>query len=166
MWNNMEKCKIRLIVFALAATVTLPALAQLRQQHERDKDDRHTFDKQAFQDKRNAFIVNELQLSEHEADMFIPVDNELKQKLFEIGKDCRKLDRECRKNNNYTTEAYAKLVDCRIKARLKEAQLEIEYYEKFKQILSAEKLYKYQQADMQFMREFIGNEKYRKDEGR
>ena len=36
-----------------------------------------------------------------------------------------------------------------------EAALEKEYHEKFKRILSVEKLYKYQEAEARFMREFM-----------
>ncbi len=54
-----------------------------------------------------------------------------------------------------TDEQRQKLIDCNNEARIKEAKLEKEYYEKFKKILSVEKLHKYQEADAKFMRKFM-----------
>jgi hypothetical protein len=120
-----------------------------------EKDRTQKFDKQAFQAKRNAYITVEAGLTPDEAATFIPLDNELKQKQFDAGRECRKLHRKCRTQEKLSDEACLKLIDCNIETRLKEAQLEKEYYEKFKRILSPLKLYKYQQADFRFMREFM-----------
>jgi hypothetical protein len=119
-----------------------------------DKDVRK-FDKQAFQAKRNAYITAEIGLTADEAAEFIPLDNELKQKMFDTGRECRRLTRESRTKEVMPDAVYLKLIDCSIETRIKAAQLEKEYYEKFKRILSPSKLYKYQQADAKFMREFM-----------
>jgi hypothetical protein len=114
------------------------------------------FDKQAFQAKRNAYITIEAGLTADEAAAFIPLDNELKQKQYNAGRECRKRNRECRTGKEpLSDEACLKLIDCNIETRIREAQLEKEYYEKFKRILPPLKLYKYQQADFRFMREFM-----------
>ena len=110
-----------------------------------------------FQDRRNAFIKSEINLSVDEANKFIPLENEFKQKMLEVGQECRSLARENRNRQKMTDVEYLKLVDCSIETRLKEAQLEKEYFEKFKKILTPEKLYKYQEADAKFTREFINN---------
>jgi len=115
------------------------------------------FDRQDFMTKRNAYITAEVGLTTEEAVKFIPLENELKEKMFEIGRKCRELNRELRKNlQTATEETYLKIIDCQIETGFREAQLEKEYYEKFKAIISAEKLYKYQQAELKFMREFMG----------
>ncbi|MDR3267956.1 MAG: hypothetical protein LBT83_02670 [Tannerella sp.] len=119
------------------------------------KDDAQKFDKQAFQAKRNAYITAEIGLTADEAAEFIPLDNELKQKQFEAGQECRKLIRISRSQETLSDAACLKLIDCSIETRIKEAQLEKEYYEKFKHILSPVKLYKYQEADFKFMKEFM-----------
>jgi hypothetical protein len=120
-----------------------------------EKSETRRFDRQSFQARRNAYITAEIGLTADEAATFIPLDNELKQKQFDAGRECRKLNRESRSQETLSDKAYIKLIDCNIETRLKEAQLEQEYYEKFKQILSPAKLYKYQQADFKFMREFM-----------
>lgn len=113
------------------------------------------FDKSAFQAKRNAYITAELKLTPDEAAVFIPLDNELKDKMFNIGRDCRRLFRETYQKEAISDELYQKIIDCYLDSRIKEATMEKEYYERFKKILSPEKLFKYQQADEKFMREFL-----------
>lgn len=117
--------------------------------------EKRKFDKEAYQAKRNAYITAEIGLTADEAGDFIPLDNEFKQKTFNAGKECRQLGREKRSKENLSDSDYLKLIDCQIEAKLKEAQLEKEYFDKFKKILSPEKLYKYRQADAKFMREFM-----------
>jgi hypothetical protein len=120
-----------------------------------EKDQKQKFDKQSFQARRNAYITAEAGLTADEAAAFIPLDNELKQKQFDSGRECRRRNRESRAKKQLSDDACLKLIDCNIETRIKEAQLEKEYYEKFKRILPPQKLYKYQQADFKFMREFM-----------
>lgn len=56
---------------------------------------------------------------------------------------------------NPTDADYAKAVNSNLDTKIQEAQLEKEYYEKFRKILSPEKLYKYQMAESQFARSFM-----------
>ncbi|MDR2918927.1 MAG: hypothetical protein LBV72_06135 [Tannerella sp.] len=136
---------ITLIAFLLCSSLNLMA-----QEQEKKK-----FDKEAYQAKRNAYITAEIGLTADEAGDFIPLDNEFRQKMFDIGRECRRLGRESRSKEKLSDDDYLKLVDCQIDTKSKEAQIEKEYFEKFKKILSPEKLFKYQQADAKFMREFM-----------
>jgi hypothetical protein len=129
-----------------------------------EKEPTQKFDKQSFQARRNAYITAEAGLTPDEAANFIPLDNELKQKQFDAGRECRKLNRESRAKEKLSDEAYLKLIDCSLETRLKEAQLEKDYYEQFKRILPPSKLYKYLQADFKFMREFMRDDERRPDQ--
>jgi len=119
------------------------------------ENNRTTFDRNEFWVKRNAFITSEIGLTSDEAVKFIPVENEYKQKQFESGRDCRRLTQENQNKKNMTNAEYLKMIDCYLENRMKEVQLEKEYFEKFKKILSPAKLCKYQQADAKFMREYV-----------
>ncbi|MCD8265062.1 MAG: hypothetical protein LUD02_13685 [Tannerellaceae bacterium] len=120
------------------------------------KPQRH-FDREAYQAKKNAFIIAEVGLTPDEAAMFIPLTEELQQKMFEVGRECRKLTREVRTNKSLTEADYTKVNDECIDVRWKEAQLEKEYYRKFKEIISSEKLYKYRRAEAKFAKDFMRN---------
>ena len=129
-----------------------------------EQDEGRKFDRQSFQAKRNAYITAEIGLTPEEAARFIPLDNELKQKQFDAGRECRRLLRESRSQEAKSDKFYQELIDCMIETRIKEAQLEKEYYKKFKQILSPVKLYKYREADFKFMREFMRDGDHRRSE--
>ncbi|MDR2120390.1 MAG: hypothetical protein LBP64_05900 [Tannerella sp.] len=116
---------------------------------------RQRFDKREFITRHNAFITAEIGLTSDEAVEFIPIENQMKEKLFETGNECRKMNRDIRSRQSVSDETFLKLIDCNLETRSKELQIEKEYYEKFKKILSPEKLYKYQQAEFKFMREFM-----------
>lgn len=141
--------KIFFITFvAFSVVFSFCANAQEGKQH---KD----FDREAFQAKRNAFITAEVGLTPEEAASFIPLCNELQEKMFELGRECRKLSKELRKNPETTEDVYLKAIDECVNVNLKQAQLEKEYYDKFKEILSPKKLYKYRRAELKFAREFM-----------
>jgi hypothetical protein len=121
-----------------------------------DRSDRH-FDRESFLVKRSAFITAELALTSQEADLFIPLLDELQQKKYEAGHKCRKLSKEIKQKKNPNDADYLITIDECLEVGVKEAALEKEYYEKFKKILSPGKLYKYKEVEYRFAREFVRN---------
>ena len=138
----MRKRTLFILIMVAVTGIFLTVMAQ---------DDKGKFDREVFMAKRNAYITASAGLTADEAAAFIPIENEMQRKKFEIGRDCRKLARRSRSKEGLTEEEQQKLVDCTTETRLKEAKLEKEYHEKFKRILSVEKLYKYQEAEARFM---------------
>ena len=62
-----------------------------------------------------------------------------------------------------TTEAeYAKIIEDVLQTRITIDQLELEYVRKYKQFLSAKKIYQIQKAEMKFHRELLKNTQKRK----
>ncbi len=141
--------KIFFITFA--AVSMLFSLSANAQENRRDGD----FDREAFEAKRNAFITAEVGLTPEEAAEFIPLCDELRRKRFEIGRECRSLFREIGRKGHPTADEYTKAIDICLEVSIKEAELDKEYYGKFKKILSPEKLYKYRDAEFKFARQFM-----------
>ncbi|MDR1939003.1 MAG: hypothetical protein LBQ73_10985 [Tannerellaceae bacterium] len=141
--------KIIIIFGALLALYPLSMYAQ-------DRPDGN-FNRELFLIKRNAFITAELALTPQEAELFIPLLDELQQKKYEAGHKCRKLSKEMKQKKNPSDADYLHTIDECLGVGAKEAELEREYYEKFKKILSPEKLYKYKDAEYRFAREFVKN---------
>lgn len=142
--------KIFLFTFATVILLFTPnAFAQEEKKSERQ------FDREAFHAKRNAFITAEMGLTPEEAAAFIPLCEELRQKKFEIGRDCRKLSREIQRKKDLKDEDYLQLIDECLEVSIREAELEKEYYKQFKKILPPEKLYKYREAEFKFARHFM-----------
>lgn len=118
---------------------------------------REPFDRGAFETRRNAFITAEMGLTPEEAAAFIPLADELRQKTFEVGNDCRRLQREVMRRRELTDTDYLKMIDECVEVKMKEAQLEREYYEQFKKILPPGKLMRYRDAENKFARFFMEN---------
>lgn len=127
-----------------------------------EKQQGRQFDKKAFMEKRNAFLIAEIGLTSEEAAKFIPVYNEFQGKKFDAGQKCREFSREIRKSKSATSADYTRVVDECVEVKLKEAKIEKEYYDKFKKILSPEKLYKLTSAEYRFAREFMKGSGHRK----
>lgn len=123
--------------------------------HAQSGKQRRDFDKEAFLAKKNAFITAEMGLTPEEAASFIPLCNELQEKMFEAGRECRKLSRDLMHNKSATDADYLKVIDESVNVNMRQAQLEKEYYEKFKKVLSPKKLYRYKHAEGKFAREFM-----------
>ena len=113
------------------------------------------FDRNAFIAKRNAFITSEVGLTSEEATAFIPLINELQQKMFDIGHEYRQMSRSLKQKADASDAEYTRTVEAGLNAELKQAQLQKEYYEKFKKILSPKKIYLYKRAELKFAREFM-----------
>ncbi|MDR1098497.1 MAG: hypothetical protein LBL57_10230 [Tannerella sp.] len=146
----MEKVKIFIVCFSALIISALQVSAQ-EHKHEGHK----PFDRDAFITKRNVYITEKVGLTAAEAAVFIPMENELMQKKFEVGRECHKLERELKKKDDKTEEEYNKLLKCREDVKEKRDKLDKEYLEKFKQVLSAEQIVKYQSADRAFFDEFV-----------
>jgi len=119
--------------------------------------EQRTFDRRAFDERRNAFIIKDVGLTPDEATLFIPLYDEFQRKKFEVGRRCREYTRGVGNKKDVSDKEYAEMIDECIDMRLKEAQIEKEYYEQFKKILSPEKIYKFNRSEYRFASEFVRN---------
>ena len=149
--------KIGIIIFAtFSILIHFQAAAQGDQGQTRKQEH---FDKGAFEAKRNAFITAKLELTPEEAAQFIPLYVEMQQKLFEVGRESRKINRkihhkESSKQGQTTDAEYTQAIYSSLDAYIKEAELKKAYYERFKEVLSPKKLYLLDDAESKFMRSF------------
>ncbi len=143
---------IHKIIIPIFAVVLINSFTEVNAQKPQEQ---KFFDREAFESKRNAFITAEVGLTPEEAASFIPLCNEMQKKKFEAGKECRKRDREIRKAKEIGDQMYKDVLDICLESRIKEAEIEKEYYTKFQTILSPQKIYKYRCAEMKFARLFV-----------
>ena len=127
---------------------------------------KHNFDNEAYLAKRNAFIMAEMGLTPEEAAAFIPLCNELHQKMYEAGRRCRKLSRELKHNKNASDADYLEAINEAVEADMRVAELERDYYKKFKEVLPPKKLYKYKAAETKFTKEYMRENKKNKEKGK
>ena len=149
--------KIKFIVYLSALLIiSLQTTAQNRERNN-ERNGRETFNRDDFFAKRNTYLTEKMALTTEEAAVFFPLDNELWRKKFEAGLDCRRYARELNNKKEKTDEEFKKLLKCREDAKAKSEQLDKEYFGKFKKILCAEKILKYQKADKEFLDDFFRN---------
>ena len=110
------------------------------------------FDVEEFKQKKREFIIKEVGLTNEEATRFFPLSEELMDKKYQLNRAIRIESRALKAKGNATQAEYEVLVDKIMDMHIKEAELEKEYYKKFKQVLSAEKLYKFHRAEKRFMK--------------
>lgn len=141
----------RKIVLGLLISFVFTSLASAQ-----SKDDKRKENFEKFRAKRVAFITERVKLTPEEAEAFWPLCNELQEKKFELNKPAREERRALRGSDKTLTEAdYLRFIDTNADIKIKEAQLEKEYLQKFKKVLSPEKIFKYQRAEEEFMRQMF-----------
>ena len=115
--------------------------------------DGRAFDREAFFAKRNAFLAAKIGLTTEESAVFIPLENELLRKKFEIWRVCRRIEHDLSDKKNKSEDDFKKLLKCKEEEKDKTDKLDKEYHEKFKKYLSAEKMLKYLKAEREFFYE-------------
>ena len=144
----MKNINIFLIIFSVLFSFSMQLVAQ---------DGGRRLDRDDFFSKRNAYIAAAMDLTTEETAVFMPMDNDLIRKKFELGRDCRRIERELREKKDKTDDECNKLLKCKEDVKEKSSQLDREYQEKFKKILSAEKMLKYERADRDFFESYFRN---------
>lgn len=112
---------------------------------------------ESFKKRRVAFITKKMNLTDNEAKVFWPVCNELQEKKFVLNQRIRRLVRKFndaeKEGETHSEEEYMELIKRILDAEVEEAELEREYITKFAEIISARKIYLYQEAERQFASE-------------
>lgn len=109
-----------------------------------------------FYNIKRQYLVKEVGMTKEEEEKFFPVYDELQKKKFDEQMNLRKTIKELDKNKETaSSQSYMAVAEAMNGIKLKEAQLETEYFKKFKSILSPEKLYKLQHAEMRFNMEML-----------
>jgi hypothetical protein len=138
----------------------LPIAGYAQQDKPERENRRNEFEK--FQKRRIEYITNAMKLDEKQAKIFWPLCVEFWDKKFEIDRAFRRKLREFmkseREGRTHTDDDYRQIVETFAEKQFKEAELDKEYMQKFLEILPAEKVFLFQGAEQDFMREIL-NEK-------
>ena len=107
-----------------------------------------------FRQKQQAFITEKAGLTESEAAKFFPLYFELQDKKRELNDKAWKLLHKG-KDKKLSEAEYEEILLAMYDSRIDSAQLEKTYYKKFREVLSAEKIYQVQRAETRFHRELV-----------
>lgn len=125
---------------------------------------RPRFSHKEYQDKQKAFIIEQVKLTPEESELFFPLYFELQKKKWGINHEAHKKV-GVKRGEEATEEQCILLVNEFAEAKIKIAELEKEYTEKYLKIIPAKKIMGIQRAEGQFQKEIlkkISNKKEKK----
>lgn len=124
------------------------------------------FDFEKFNAQKMAYLIQEVGITPEEAAQLFPLYNEMQAKRFKMMKATHDKMRALRKNQNPKNDECLSVVDELLNNQIAEANLEKSYYQKFKKILSPQKVLKLKQADFRFARDILRKNDQRKSDGK
>jgi Spy/CpxP family protein refolding chaperone len=146
----------KIITLILFCAALFPAVVFSQ---EKDKPHRTKADFEKLQQERVEYISKAMKLTDDEAKVFWTVCFEYWQKKFEADRQFRHKIRQFmqdeRDGKAHTENDYKQIVEIFADKKLKEAELEKEYMQKFLEILPAEKVFLFQGAEQDFLREML-----------
>jgi len=110
--------------------------------------------REEFRAKEQAYITAKACLTEQEAVRFFPLYFEMKEKVHKLNGAPWDRDKDLCQGSHSEAE-YAKVMEQAYNSRIAADKLEKQYYYKFKSILSCEKIYRIQKAEIDFHREIL-----------
>jgi Spy/CpxP family protein refolding chaperone len=143
----------KIIAFATMMFVVAAATTKLNAQTN-DKEPRDKWEK--FRAEKVAFLTTELDLTPDEAQKFWPVYNQLEKERWEAHKHRQKLEEKVREaGDNMPEREIVQLTRDYAASMKKEANMMVEYNEKFLKILPPEKVLKLYKAENEFRFQMI-----------
>lgn len=136
------------LIILFIATVASSALAQPRptpENRERWKSELRNY--------KHDFMARELDLSRDQQSKFFPLYDQMEDSIEQINADTRELEKRIGDDaSDIQTEAAARAL---FEQKSREGQLELEYFDSFKTILTPRQLLKLKSAERQFMRRLM-----------
>ncbi len=136
------------LIILFIATVASSALAQPRptpENRERWKSELRNY--------KHDFMARELDLSRDQQSKFFPLYDQMEDSIEQINTDTRELEKRIGDDaSDIQTEAAARAL---FEQKSREGQLELEYFDSFKTILTPRQLLKLKSAERQFMRRLM-----------
>lgn len=148
----MKKSISLLWVFFFLVSSVAMATGHCTEQQKEEQRNRMT----EFLDQKRDYLEKEVGMTQAEVKAFFPLYNELQQKKFALHRDIRSRMKKMEARGSEITDAeYLDTTHAINEMRLKEAQLDKDYYYKFAKILPPQKLYKLQKAENGFAKEMM-----------
>ncbi len=121
-----------------------------------DDDDKKKGRIERLKSQKVAFLTKQIDLTTSEAQEFWPVYNEFSEKMDELRHKAKENIINLHKTLDSLSEAEKEAaIDKHIEFEVKEAKLEKEYHEKFKEILSIDKVIKLYEAEHEFKKKML-----------
>ena len=135
-------------VFLLLALVALTATAQ----------DRNKWAKEMLENKHK-MLIEQVGLTQAQQEQFMPVYEEMEKEIYQTNRTARTLAASVAKKTNATDAEYQQAAEALSSAKVKEGEIEAKYFAKFSKMLSKKQLFLLKQAENNFTRTMLQNQK-------
>lgn len=149
------------VVLAAVCMLAVPAYAQQPDGRRGDggRRDRTEWFKEMSRYKAG-YLADALKLTDEQKTKFVPVYEEFQNATLALTRDLRKAERELRrKGKDATDEELSRIAEQESDMKVKQAQLEREYFTKFQTILTPRQLFDMSQAERKFTRQLMDSNK-------
>ena len=136
----------RLLIIIMSLTACLGVQAQGR---------KGCLSREQFCEWQRQYIEDKAGLTEEESARFFPLYFELQDRKFSYNEKMRNKLSRTKENGNATDAEYSKIIEEVIRTRITIDELELEYLQKYKKILSPKKIYDIQKAEVKFGHELF-----------
>lgn len=104
---------------------------------------------------QHEFLTKELKLTKEQARDFFPVYDRMDEELQQIADETRDFERRVNENANASDTEIEAASQAVFSQKEREGKLELEYYEKFKEILTPRQLLRLKSAERQFTQRLL-----------
>lgn len=142
------------LIIALAVMPLAPAFAQEASDSVTANDSRQWL--ADVKDYKYQMLEREAQMTPEQADKFFPLYQEMEHKVFRANLEARRLEMQVSDNfDNATSEELRQAADALSNVKIKEAEIELEYYPQFAEILSDKQLFLLKRAETHFATDML-----------
>lgn len=144
------------LLLALAFSFTSTSLMA-----EDETKQKHSMWIQEIRDYKHDFFTKEIDLTKAQQQEFFPLYTEMEREIFQINKDAREMEKKITIAKGSTTSdlEYEKVAEAMSEVKMKEAEIEAEYFQKFAKILSKKQLFQLKRAENRFTRSMLNHHK-------
>lgn len=111
--------------------------------------------KEQIQEKKKTYLTEHLQLTPKEAEDLMGVLNELDEQRFNLWKSTSEVHKRIKSGESLSDDEYNRYFEMILNNRVKEAELERDYYSKCKTLISLPKLVKLEYVNRDFIRQIF-----------
>jgi len=148
----MKKHFIHIIVILLAL---MPFIAEAKNKSRSANDEERQRWISELRNYKHEYLAKELSLSQAEQDKFFPIYDEMDDELTRISSETRDLEQKALADGNATETELNAAAFAIFQQKKREGDVEAQYYEKFKEVLSAQKLIRLKNAERKFTQQLL-----------
>ncbi len=144
--NNDMTARLLTIIIALAGTFALSA----QQLSEQDRN-RYVTQIRAY---KHDFLTKELELTKEQQADFFELYDKMEDRIIDLGTESRTLEKKALENEA-TPEDVDAAIDVIYNQKIREGEIEKEYFDKFREILNPQQLVQLKSAERRFNQELM-----------